>query len=154
MLIVMASLWKPGGCAEIRAEARPEILRARAEGRPMTSPPIQGEECFTSIWNGVCILSNIGASERATVMIEYGYDEFPALALVLTGQEKYRVVRTVSDAAEILISDWPTNEGEEYITAIRACLDAFHQVVPPTVVRTALIRAANAVRISHISVVC
>jgi hypothetical protein len=87
-------------------------------------------------------------------MIDYAYEEFPTLALVLSGQEKYRVVRTVSDAAEILVSDWPTDDGEEYVIAIKACLDAFHKVVPAADVRAALIRAANAMKISHISVVC
>jgi Ser/Thr protein kinase RdoA (MazF antagonist) len=87
-------------------------------------------------------------------MIDYAFDEFPALALVLSGQEKYTLVRTVSDAAEILVSEWPTDDGEEYVIAIKACLDAFHKVAPAADVRAALIRAANAMRISHISVVC
>jgi hypothetical protein len=80
--------------------------------------------------------------------------QFPALRLVMNGREKYRVVRTVRDAAETLISDWPSQDGEQYMIAVRACLDAFHDVVPADVVRAALVRAANEEQISHISLVC
>jgi len=52
-----------------------------------------------------------------------------------------------------LISDWPTDDGEEYVVAIRACLDALHDVIPPEAVREALIRAAAEERILYISVI-
>jgi hypothetical protein len=87
-------------------------------------------------------------------MIGDTYDQFPPLALVMSGREKYRVVRTVREAAETLLSQWPIDDGEEYISALLACLDAHKRAVPPRTVRDALIRAANEVRISHISVVC
>jgi hypothetical protein len=86
-------------------------------------------------------------------MKAHAYDQFPALTLVMSGREKYRVVRTIGDAAEMLVSQWPTDDGEEYIMAVRTCLDALHDVVPAEAVRAALIRAADEVRISHISVV-
>ncbi|EJK86814.1 DUF982 domain-containing protein [Agrobacterium sp. SHOUNA12C] len=79
--------------------------------------------------------------------------QFPALRLVVRGREKYRVIKSVRDAAVTLISDWPSDDGEEYVVAVRTCLDALHDVVPPEAVREALIRAANEERISHISVV-
>jgi len=79
---------------------------------------------------------------------------FPALRLVLNGRQKYKVVRTVRDAAETLISDWPSHDGEQYIIAVRVCLDAYYDVVPASEVREALIRAANEEHIPHISVVC
>jgi hypothetical protein len=79
--------------------------------------------------------------------------QFSALRLVVHGGEKYRVIRTVRDAAVTLISDWPSDDGEEYVTAVRACLDALYDIVPPEAVREALIRAANEERILHISVV-
>lgn len=79
---------------------------------------------------------------------------FPALRLVMNGREKYRVIRSVRDAAETLIMVWPTQDGEEYLSAVKVCLDAYDDVVPAAEVRAALIRAANEEHISHFSVVC
>jgi hypothetical protein len=78
--------------------------------------------------------------------------QFPALRLVVHGREKYKVIRTVRDAAVTLISDWPSDDGEEYVTAVRACLDALYDIVPPEAVREALIRAADEEHILYISV--
>jgi len=52
-----------------------------------------------------------------------------------------------------LISDWPSDDGEEYVMAIRACLDALNDVIPPEAAREALIRAAAEERILYISVI-
>jgi hypothetical protein len=79
--------------------------------------------------------------------------QFPALRLVMNGREKYRIVRTVIDAAETLISAWPSDDGEEYMVAVRACLDALYDIVPAQEVRAALIRAANEERIPCFSLV-
>lgn len=79
--------------------------------------------------------------------------QFPTLRLVVRSGEKCRVIKTVRDAAVTLISDWPTDDGEDYVVAIRACLDALHDVIPPEAVREALIRAAAEERILYISVI-
>ena len=79
--------------------------------------------------------------------------QFPAVRLVVRSREKYRVIRTVRDAAETLINYWPSDDGEEYVTAVRLCLGALHDEVSPEDVRAALIRAADEEQISHISVV-
>lgn len=79
--------------------------------------------------------------------------QFPAVRLIVRGREKYKVIRTVRDAAETLINYWPSDDGEEYVIAVRLCLRALHDEVPPEAVREALIRAADEERISHISVV-
>ncbi|MEZ2224420.1 DUF982 domain-containing protein [Rhizobium sp. RCC_161_2] len=86
-------------------------------------------------------------------MVWHASRQFSALRLVVHGAEKYRVIRTVRDAAMTLISDWPSDDGEEYVTAVRACLDALYDIVPPEAVREALIRAANEERIPYISIV-
>ena len=52
------------------------------------------------------------------------YERFPPLVLMLGGREKYRVLRTLRDAAEVLIADWPSEDGEEYVVAVKACVDA------------------------------
>jgi hypothetical protein len=72
---------------------------------------------------------------------------FPALRLVVNGQD--RVIRTVADAAETLIYAWPSDDGEEYVEAVRICLDALYDVVPAQDVRAVLIRAANEENIPH-----
>ncbi|GES40768.1 uncharacterized protein DUF982 [Rhizobium sp. ERR 922] len=79
--------------------------------------------------------------------------QFPALWLVVRSGERYRVIKTVRDAAVTLISDWPSDDGEEYVMAIKACLDALNDVIPPEVAREALIRAAAEERILYISVI-
>ncbi len=79
--------------------------------------------------------------------------QFPALRLVVRSGEKYRVIKTVRDAAVTLISDWPSDDGEEYVMAIRACLDALNDVIPLEAAREALIRAAAEERILYISVI-
>ena len=72
---------------------------------------------------------------------------FPALRLVVNGHD--RVIRTVADAAETLIYAWPSDDGEEYVEAVRICLDALYDVVPAQDVRAALIRAAKEENIPH-----
>ncbi|WP_047462153.1 DUF982 domain-containing protein [Rhizobium rhizogenes] len=79
--------------------------------------------------------------------------QFSTLRLVVRGGEKCRVIRTVRDAAVTLISDWPSDDGEEYFAAVMACLDALYDVIPPDAVRDALIRAADEEHILYISVV-
>jgi hypothetical protein len=65
----------------------------------------------------------------------------------MNGQD--RIIRTVADAAETLIYAWPSDDGEEYVVAVRLCLDALHDLVPALDVRAALIRAANEEQIPH-----
>ncbi|MDR9781619.1 MULTISPECIES: DUF982 domain-containing protein [Rhizobium] len=79
-------------------------------------------------------------------------DEFAPLMLVMSGPKKYKRVATLWDAANMLTACWPTDDGEEYFTAIRACRDALHGDVPAEDAREALIRAANEAGIPVISV--
>jgi hypothetical protein len=68
---------------------------------------------------------------------------FPAVWLLTSVGEKYKIVETVDEAAQMLLQRWPANGGREYIGALRACRDALHGLVPAEVVREALIRAAD-----------
>ena len=79
--------------------------------------------------------------------------DFPPLRLVMNGQRKYRVIRSVRDAAEVLITEWPAQDGEAYIVAVRACLDAYNRTIPVADARAALIKAANEDGMAHFSVV-
>jgi hypothetical protein len=78
---------------------------------------------------------------------------FPALWLLTSVGEKYKIVETVDDAAEMLLQRWPSNGGREYIGALKACRDALYDIVPAEVVRDALMRAADESVICYIHVV-
>ncbi|QND45163.1 DUF982 domain-containing protein (plasmid) [Rhizobium lusitanum] len=67
---------------------------------------------------------------------------FPAVTLVMEGTGEYRRVNSVQAATETLLEHWPIEDGEEYLSAIRVCLDAMMGVVHPDAAREALIKAA------------
>jgi hypothetical protein len=73
---------------------------------------------------------------------------FSAVTLVMGGTEGYRRVNSVQDAAETLLEHWPIEDGEEYVTAVRICLDAMMGVVCPEAAREAFIKAAEEAGIS------
>ncbi|RUM06650.1 DUF982 domain-containing protein [Rhizobium chutanense] len=79
--------------------------------------------------------------------------EFAPLMLVVSGPEKYKLVATLGQAAEMLTVGWPIDDGDEYLIAIRACRDAIHGEIPAQDARAALIRAADEAGISVITVV-
>jgi hypothetical protein len=68
---------------------------------------------------------------------------FPAVTLVLGETGGYRRVNSVHQVAELLLEHWPVESGEEYVTAVRICLEAMLGAVPPEAARDALIRAAR-----------
>ena len=70
-------------------------------------------------------------------------DDFAPLMLVISGREKPKTIRSVREVADALIAAWPTDDGKEYIAAIKTCLDAIQGNIPAKVARTALIRAAE-----------
>jgi len=70
-------------------------------------------------------------------------DHFAPLMLVMGGREKYRLVGSLREVAEALIGDWPSDDGEEYMEAVKACLDAIHGKLSAQEAREALIRAAD-----------
>jgi len=59
-----------------------------------------------------------------------------------------RRVNSVHQAAELLLEHWPVGNGEDYVAAVRICLEAMLGDVPPETVREALIRAAREAGIS------
>jgi hypothetical protein len=74
--------------------------------------------------------------------------------LVLGGREKYRVVRTLRDIAEVLITDWPSEDGEEYVVAVKACADAISgQMIDVSELQNAVRRAAAEAGIAILTVV-
>jgi len=43
--------------------------------------------------------------------------------------------------AEALLLDWPSDDREEYVIAVKTCLDAFYGDRPVSEARAALVRA-------------
>ncbi|MBB2749761.1 UNVERIFIED_ORG: ABC-type sugar transport system substrate-binding protein [Rhizobium aethiopicum] len=71
----------------------------------------------------------------------------------MSGQEKSRLVRSLGEVAKALVVAWPTDDGEEYMAAVKTCLDAIYGNIPAKAARDALIRAAEAAGIPVIAVV-
>ncbi len=46
---------------------------------------------------------------------------FEPVGLALRGYAARKIVRTVGDAAYILLKDWPFDDGEEYVAAVSLC---------------------------------
>ncbi|TWI23146.1 DUF982 domain-containing protein [Mesorhizobium tianshanense] len=61
--------------------------------------------------------------------------------------DRDRVVLSVSDAANVLLKDWPAPASETRLAAIEACLAVIRGEKPPRVARQAFIVAAKDARI-------
>ncbi|GES44325.1 MULTISPECIES: DUF982 domain-containing protein [Rhizobium] len=59
-----------------------------------------------------------------------------------------RRVNSVHQVAELLLEHWPVANGEDYVAAVRVCLEAMLGAVPAEAVREALIKAAREAGIS------
>ncbi|PDT21263.1 DUF982 domain-containing protein [Rhizobium hidalgonense] len=80
-------------------------------------------------------------------------EDFAPLMLVMSGREKHILIRSLREVAEALVAAWPTDDGKEYIAAVRTCLDAIRGKIPAKAARTALLRAAEEAGIPVIAVV-
>ncbi|MGR9268133.1 DUF982 domain-containing protein [Rhizobium leguminosarum] len=78
---------------------------------------------------------------------------FTPVGLALRGQPAHRIVRTLGDAAYILLKDWPSDDGEEYVTAVKACVDAISGQIAPEQFRDAFLRAADEAGIAALTIV-
>ncbi|MBX4956378.1 DUF982 domain-containing protein [Rhizobium lentis] len=78
---------------------------------------------------------------------------FTPVALALRGPATRKIVRTLGDAAYLLINDWPSDDGEEYVAAVKACVDAISGKIAPERFREALLRAADEAGIAALTVV-
>ncbi|EJT01482.1 DUF982 domain-containing protein [Rhizobium sp. CCGE 510] len=78
---------------------------------------------------------------------------FTPVGLALGGQPTHKVVRTLGDAAHMLIKDWPSDDGEEYVSAVKACVVAISGQIAPEQFREAFLRAADEAGIAALTVV-
>ncbi|MFS8143982.1 hypothetical protein ATY78_08840 [Rhizobium sp. R635] len=79
--------------------------------------------------------------------------DFAPLVLFLGGRHKRRIVRTLRDAAEVLMVDWPFEDGEEYVAAVKACADAVTGQGGMDELRELLLSAAREAGIAVLSVI-
>ncbi|MGR4842385.1 MULTISPECIES: DUF982 domain-containing protein [Rhizobium] len=78
---------------------------------------------------------------------------FTPVGLALRRQPVHRIIRTLGDAAYMLLKDWPSDDGEEYVTAVKACVDAISGQIAPEQFRDAFLRAADEAGIAAITIV-
>jgi len=78
---------------------------------------------------------------------------FTPVGLALRGQPDHRIVLTLGDAAYALMKEWPSDDGEEYATAVKACVDAISGRIAPEQFRDAFLRAADEAGIAALTVV-
>ncbi|ANM08719.1 hypothetical protein B5K08_00980 [Rhizobium leguminosarum bv. trifolii] len=69
--------------------------------------------------------------------------DFAPLVLFVGAGHQRRIVRTLRDAAEVLMVDWPFEDGEEYVAAVKACADAVMGQAGMNELRELLLRAAR-----------
>ncbi|MBY5571998.1 DUF982 domain-containing protein [Rhizobium leguminosarum] len=77
---------------------------------------------------------------------------FDPVILVFKDSDKRRIVRTAGDAATALMKDWPSDDGEEFLVAVKACLDVMTGNIEADQLREAIIRAAAEAGVGAISV--
>jgi hypothetical protein len=78
--------------------------------------------------------------------------EFSPIILIFDDRNERVIVRTAQEAANVLMKDFPLDDGEEFLCAVRACLDAMAGKIEPEELRQAIIRAADEVGITAIAV--
>jgi hypothetical protein len=77
---------------------------------------------------------------------------FTPVGLALRGPATHKIVCALGDAAHILIKDWPS-DGEEYVAAVKACVDAISGQIAPEQFRETFLRAADEAGIASLTVV-
>ncbi|EPE96194.1 DUF982 domain-containing protein [Rhizobium grahamii] len=75
-------------------------------------------------------------------MIQQNRAGFEPLVLVVPGEQTYRRVASLRQAAEALLIAWPSDDGEEYMDAVKTCFDAMQGKLTAVEARAAFVRAA------------
>jgi hypothetical protein len=84
-------------------------------------------------------------------MNQHNKYQVQALTLVFADRNLH-TVKTLYDIARVLMTNWPDDDGECYLVAVKACLDAITGEIEATIARRALVRAAEEAGIRMISV--
>jgi hypothetical protein len=78
--------------------------------------------------------------------------EFDPVILILHNPDRLLSVRTAIGAANALMKEFPCDDGEEFLAAIRICIDVVNGNADPWELRAAIIRAAEEAGITAIAV--
>ncbi|WP_087001480.1 DUF982 domain-containing protein [Rhizobium sullae] len=76
---------------------------------------------------------------------------FPTIILGFAEGKDRKVIRTAREAARLLLKEWPTDDGEEFFTAVRTCLDVLTGEIEPEKLHEAIVRAAYEAGIAAIT---
>lgn len=76
---------------------------------------------------------------------------FEPIILVFAERKDRKVVRTAREAAEVLLEEWPVDEGEEFLVAVKTCLDVITGKIEPEKLHEAIVRAAYEAGIAAIT---
>jgi hypothetical protein len=78
--------------------------------------------------------------------------EFDQVILIFQDSGRRLTVRTVQEAANALMKDWPSDDGEEFLSAVKACLDVMTGKANGRELRSAILRAANEAGVASVAV--
>ncbi|MFS2175474.1 DUF982 domain-containing protein [Rhizobium pisi] len=78
--------------------------------------------------------------------------EFAPVILLFKDPDRLFSVRTAIGAANMLIKEFPSDDGEEFLAAIEICLDVVMGNTDPEQLRAAIIRAADEAGVTAITV--
>ncbi|MGR9194579.1 DUF982 domain-containing protein [Rhizobium leguminosarum] len=67
---------------------------------------------------------------------------FPTIILVFDEGKDRKVIGTAREAAQLLLKEWPIDDGEEFFTAVRTCLEVLTGDTDPEKLHEAIVRAA------------
>ncbi|OWK25983.1 hypothetical protein AJ87_46945 [Rhizobium yanglingense] len=76
---------------------------------------------------------------------------FPTIILAFAEGKDRKVIRTAREAAQLLLKEWPTDDGEEFFTAVRTCLEVLTGKTEPENLHEAIVRAAYEAGIAAIT---
>ncbi len=78
--------------------------------------------------------------------------EFDQVILIFKDPGRRLIVRTVQEAANALLKDWPSDDGEEFLSAVKACVDVMTGKASSWELRSAILRAANEAGVAAVAV--
>jgi hypothetical protein len=79
--------------------------------------------------------------------------EFDQVILIFEDPGRRLIVRTALEAANALITEWPSDDGEEFLTAVKACLDVMIGKASSDELRSAILRAASEAGVGAVAVI-
>lgn len=77
--------------------------------------------------------------------------EFSPVILIFEDRGERVTVRTAKEAANVLMRNFPLDDGEEFFAAVRACLEVMAGKREPEELRQAILRAADEAGITAIA---